>query len=90
MSFLCVTLQVTVEDHEKIPKEMKNEETYRNNQLHLRSPQTLLPNRSSQPSMKMLGEDCDLQDIGLWLETKKEGYRALWVVGGVELMRRGC
>ena len=34
----------------------------------------------SRPFTIVLSKDYDLEDIGLWSEMKKEGYRVLWVI----------
>ena len=56
---------MTFEDHEDMLKRMKTEETYHDDKLLPRLPQTLPSILLSHPSRTAFSEDYDLQDISL-------------------------
>ena len=68
-----MTLQVTVDEHERMLERVENEETY-----HTSPTSTITMDPVSyplsRPSMIVLSKDYDLQDIGLWSETRKGGW----------------
>ena len=59
-------------------KRMKTEETYHDDQLLPRLPQTLPSILLTHPPMTAFSEGCDPRDIILWSKTKEEDMECFW------------
>ena len=72
---------MTVDDHERMLERVENEETYHTSPTSTITVDSVsyLPSR---PSTIVLTKDDDLEDIGLWSETGKEGVQGA--------LGRGC